>query len=511
MSTTITRPAPSVTEPAPEPRRTSAVLDLARFEARELLLQVPILVVFGLYIVYAGLRLVTQSGGTDDYPILNQIDRATQAAPLFPAIALLICVNSAALRSRKHHTAQQFEVHPMEPWRRTVAHILSAVPYAALTAVVVAVEYTRETLKPGAIGHGSFGELAVGPLVVLLAGVMGVVLARLLPSPFVPMLFVIVGYLGIVLASGAEAEGHRIGWLSPIIFQDNGGDPVPADLLGRLAGWHALYLAGLCVLLACVAILAAGGRTRAIKAATAIAVAVTAVGAVGQVPDSSALEKARETASKSPEKVQSCARYAGSTYCSFPEWNGVRGEWGEVAARVRAAAGGQAGQTPLTVRQRIDTSGGVESDAFLKPSRTPGQVTVGTRWGGNRVPEFAVAVASVLVAGTEDEAGTMCDARTITVMWLAVGTAPHPLDTFRDVRLDDSISGSAVILAPTEPLTMTTQQTSVVRALLDRPRAEVEARVKAHWTELTSSNTTTAQAAKLLGVEAPKGADDCEE
>lgn len=510
MSTTITRPTPTATGPAPEPRRTAAVLHLARFEARELLLQAPILVIFGLYVVYAGLRL-PETGGSGDYLILNQVDRATQAAPLFPAVALLICVNSAALRSRKHHTAQQFEVHPMEPWRRTVAHILSAVPYAVLTALVVAVEYLWVALRPGSIGHGSFGELAVGPLVVMLAGVLGVVLARLLPSTFVPMMFAIVGYLGMILASGAVFEGHGIGWLSPIISLENSGDPVPADLLGRPAGWHALYLTGLCVLLACVAVLASGGRTRVIRTVTAVAVAVTVVGAIGQVPDSSALEKARETASKSPEKVQSCARYAGSAFCSFPEWNGVRGEWAEVAARVRAAAGGQARNAPLTVRQRIDTSGGVESDATLKPSRTPGQVTVGTRWGGNRVPELAVGVASVLVAGTEDDAKTMCDARTITVMWLAVGTAPHPLDTFRDVRLDDSTSGSAVILAPTDPLTMTTQQTSVFRGLLDRPRAEVESRVKAHWTELTSPKTTTAQAAKLLGVKAPKGADNCEE
>ncbi|MFG2129046.1 ABC transporter permease [Streptomyces sp. NPDC048751] len=511
MSTTISRPAPTATAPAPEPRRTAAVLDLARFEARELLLQAPILVIFGLYVVYRGARLLTQTGGTDDYPILNQADRATQAAPLFPALAVLICVNAAALRSRKNHTAAQFEVHPMEPWRRTLAHVLSTAPYAVLTALVVAVDFTWKALKPGAIGHGSFGELAVGPLIVLLSGVLGVLLARLLPSTFVPMVFVIFGYLGIILASGAEAEGHRIGWLSPLIFQDNGGDPIPADLLGRPAGWHALYLAGLCVLLACVTVLVSGGRTRVVKTVTAIAVAVTAVGAIGQVPYSSALEKARETASKSPEKVQSCAKYAGSTFCSFPEWNSVRGEWAEVAARVRAAAGGQARNAPLTVRQRIDTSGGVESDATLKPSRTPGQVTVGTRWGGNRVPELAVGVASVLVTGTEDDAGTMCDARMITVMWLAVGTAPHPLDTFRDVRLDDSTSGSAVILAPTDPLTMTTQQTSVLRALIDRPRAEVESRVKAHWTELTSPKTTTAQAAKLLGVEAPKGADNCEE
>ncbi|OQR59992.1 ABC transporter permease [Streptomyces maremycinicus] len=516
MSTTTptaTEPVRAATEPPREGRRAGAVLALARFEARELLQQIPVLFFFALYVLLVALRLMSKDG-MDDFPVLNTVDRRTQAAPLLFALALFICANAAALRSRKHATVQQLGVLAMEPWRRTLAHVLSVVPYAGLTAVVVAAEYTREALKPGAIGHGSAGELAVGPLCVLLAGITGVLLARLLPSSFVPILFVIAVYLLGVLVSGfVDGEQDWVSRLAPVqLFSSSGGDPVPSDLLGRPAGWHALYVAGLCAVLTCVALLVAGGRTRAVKAATALALAATAAGAIGQLPgDTAALDAARRTASESPQRVQSCSTYDGSTYCSFPEWSVVRDDWAEVVDRVRSAAGGAA-ETDLTIRQRVDTSGGVEADAALEPSATPGEVTVGGRWGGNRVPEFAVGVAAVLVGGSEDVTSEpMCDARAVTVMWLVLGNDPTPSATFRNVRLDDSTSGSGVVLAPTNGLSLTGPQTTVIRELLDRPRAEITARVKAHWAELTSARTTTAQAAKLLGVEVPKEAEQCGE
>ncbi|KUN80225.1 hypothetical protein [Streptomyces griseoruber] len=499
-----------------ERRRFRAVLALARFETHDLLTQIQILFFFALCLGLVVLQMVRQEG-MDDYPILNMVDRDTQTVPPLFALAVLVCANAAALRSRKYGTVHQFDVLAMDSWRRTLAHILSVVPFAALTALLVLARYTREALKPGAIGHGSLGELVVGPLTVLLAGVVGVLLARLLPSSFTPILFVIVFYLAVVVASelAGQGKGWAWQWLSPVSLDSvPSGDPVPSDLLGRPAAWHALYLLGLCAVVACAALLLSGGRTRAVKAATALALATTMAGVIGQVPrDTAALEEARKVASETPLKVQSCTKYDGSTYCSFPEWNGVRDDWSGVVRRARSLAGGTAATRPLTIRQRIDVTGGVEQDSSLTALTTPGEVTVGTHWGGNRVPEFAVGVATVLVTGTEEATtGELCgDARAVTIMWLALGADPTPLATFRDVRLDDSDKGSAVILAPTSGFSLGADQTTVVRELLDRPRAEITERVKTHWTELTSASTTTAQAAKLLGVPVPKEAEKCEE
>ncbi|MFG2574773.1 ABC transporter permease [Streptomyces sp. NPDC048481] len=511
---TTTEPAAAFAEPPREGHRVRAVLALARFEVRELLLQVPLLLTFALYIGFVALRLMHRDG-MDDYPVLNTVDRQTQAEPLLFAVAVFICCNAAVLRSRKNHTEQQFDVLAMEPWRRTIAHVLSVVPFAALTALVVAVEFAREALKPGAIGHGSVGELAVAPLTVLLAGVLGVLLARLLPSSFVPILLSIPLYMLFVVASAAEDSGRWEGWLSPFLFAvQSGGDPVPSDLLGRPAGWHALYVTGLCAVLTCVALLRSGGRTRAVRAAAVLALAVTVTGAVGQYPrEAEALDKARRTAAATPQKVQSCERRGRSTYCSFDEWSGVRSEWAEVVDRVQSAAAGAAAEARLTIRQRVYLDDQVEVDGALEPSTTPGEVSVGTRWGGNRVPEFAVGAAVVLVGGREDMTtqGLCDDARAVTVMWLVLSTDPTPTATFRNVRLDDSLSGPAVVLAPTNGMSLTGPQTTVVRELLKRPRAAMTARVKAHWAQLTSPGTTTAQAARLLGVEVPEEAEKCEE
>lgn len=138
-------------------------------------------------------------------------------------------------------------------------------------------------------------------------------------------------------------------------------------------------------------------------------------------------------------------------------------------------------------------------------------MTVGTRWGGNRIPEFAVGVASVLVAGSEAATIEWCqgDPRAVTVMWLALGAESDPMTAFRNVRLGDSVAGSDLVLAPTNGISLSAEQTWIVRELLQKPRYSVIPKVKSHWTELTSPKTSLARVAELLGVEATsKGAAD---
>ncbi|MFI6338458.1 ABC transporter permease [Streptomyces sp. NPDC050535] len=503
--------APTGVEPAPraaERRRTAAVLDLARFEARQLLLHIPVFAFLLLYLGFTGWNLFNGREGMDEFPVLQDVDRATQSAPLLLGVALLICVNRTVLRSQRRGTDRHFDVLVMEPWRRTVAHALSVVPYAVITALVVAFQVGWAARKQGVIGHPSPAELAVGPLAVLLAGVLGVLLARLFRSGFAAPLFVV----GIVtvptfVSSGAEGS-HWLQWLSPVV-SETGAHPFPSELLGRPAAWHALYLAGLVGVLVCVAVLVSGGRHRIVQAATAVTLLATVAGVAGQSPgDSAALIAARTKASVSPEKVQACHDYGRSTYCAYPEWDARAAlDWAPVVDRVQSLAGGAAGGERLTVRQRVDARYGPSGDAALDPSTTPGTVTVGTRWGGNRVPEFAVGVASVLVAGSEAAAGEWCtgDARAVTVMWLALGAESDPMTAFRDVRLDDDVVGASLSLAPTNGVMLSAEQTRIVRELLQRPRYSVIPRVKSHWTELTSPETSTAQVADMLGVPAAPG------
>ncbi len=510
MSATLTKDRPTTAAPAPAPRHGGlrAVLVLARFEARELLLQVPVFFFLGLYVATTAWQLVTSDDGTDLYPALQDVDRGTQFGPPLLGVALLVCVNRATLRSHRHGTDGHFDVLPLEPWRRTLAHALSVVPYAAVVAVVVLAQFVRAALRPGAVGHGSPAELAAGPLAVLLLGALGVLLARLFRSTLVTVLVVVGGYVAFTSVAFRFEDAQWLDWLLPAVEGD-GGDPIPSDLLGRPAAWHALYLAGLTLLLLGVAALYSGGRrVWQLKALTGLALAATAAGIAGQsFGDSPELQAARRTATVAPQKMQSCTERGGSTYCAFPEWAGQRAEWAKVVADVQRFAGGTAAKEHLTVRQRVDAVHMPQGDASLEPFTTPGQVTVGTSWGGTRVREFAAGVASVLVAGNESAGGgDLCDARTVTITWLALAAEKDPIPAFRNLRVDDSATGPAVIQTPTNPFSLTAAQTDVVRQALQRPRFSVAVAVKAHWAELTSPKTSLARVADLLGVEAPKGA-----
>ncbi|MFG2724635.1 ABC transporter permease [Streptomyces canus] len=496
-----------------DPRRSwAAVFALARFEARDLLRYVPVVATLLLYVGYTAWTLFHEKEGMDAFPALQDADRDTQTGPLLLGIALFVCVNRCTLRSRRRGTDRQFDVLVMEPWRRTVAHVLSVVPFAAVTALVVLGEFTRQALRPGAVGHGSLAELAVGPLYVLLCGAFGVLLARLVPSTFAAPVGVVGLFVFSVFISAGTGGAEWSRWLSPIVGETSGNTVLPSDLVGRPAAWHALYLTGLILLLALGAVLASGGRTVFLKAGAAGALALTLAGAVGQSGGVSAqLAAARDEATVSPQRDQTCLKRGSSTYCAFPEWTGRAGTWAGAVDRVQSLAGGTAARQPLLVRQRVEARYGLSGDGAIDPLTAPGQVTVGTRWGGNRVPEFAVAVASVLVAGDESKGGELCDGRVVTTMWLALGGASHPMTDLANVRLDDSVTGSAYVLAPTSGLYMTAGQTDVLRELLERPRGEVTASVKQHWTQLTASGVSTAQVARVLGTDVPKGAKDCAE
>lgn len=518
MSTTLTETPPTTVAPPPLPRGTAAVLALARFEARELLLQVPVFALLVFYVGYKAWLIVHTSDGMENYPALQDVDRVTQGGPMLVALGVIVCVHMAALRSRRHGTADQFGVLPVEPWRRTVAHVLSVVPVALVVTLVVAAEFLRAALRSGAVGHGSFAELAVGPLTVLLAGAAGALLARVVPYPFAApiVLFALYALLVAVSALLPSDDPHWLRWLSPVVSDTGGGAPFPSDLLGRPAAWHTLYLAGLAVLLTGGAALLSGGRTTAVKTVTAVALAATAVGVAGQSPaDPAELTASRETASMTPERVQTCVKHGPSTYCAFPEWTDRTADWAAVTDRVQRLAGGTAASRPLTVRQRVEARYGLGADAALAPLTKPAQVTVGTAWGGNRVPEFAVGVASVLVTGDEATGGDVCDARVVTIMWLALAAQDDPLTALRNVRVDDTTEGAAVALTPTNPLAMSAEQTRIVTDLLAKPREATAESVRTHWRELTSPKTSLTEVSRLLGVRPPaKGVgsgDACEE
>ncbi|MCZ9349851.1 ABC transporter permease [Streptomyces mutabilis] len=508
MSAVLTTDAPDAVDAGPHGAGVRAVFALARFEARRMLTSLPVALVFLGYVAWIVWR---GRSAWDGYPALQDADRATQTMPVFFGLAVLVSANFAVLRSRRHGTESHFDVLVLPAWHRTAAHALSVVPAVVLTAVCVAGQFTWEAVKPGAVGHGSPAELAVGPLAVLLLGTLGVLLARVVRSALAAPLGVVVLLLFVFVLGTGPSGADGTSWLAPVV-PGISSNTLPSELLGRPAARHALYLTGAALFAAFLAVLVSGGRNLAVRAGTALTLALAVTGGVLQargVEPSPELTAARVRASVRPE--QTCVERGGSTYCAFDEWVPRADTWAEVVEGVQSLAGGTAHDRKLVVRQRIDARYGLKGYAAIPALTDAGQVTVGTAWGGNRVPEFSSAVAAVLVAGTEAAGSELCDGRMVTVMWLSLAWQDDPMDALRRVRLDDSVEGSAIVLSPTDPLTMTEGQTDVVRRLLENPPAGVGERVKEHWDELTEPGVTTARAAELLGVRGPDKADSCEE
>ncbi|MFI0350698.1 hypothetical protein [Actinomadura sp. 9N407] len=485
--------------PMPVPRSVMGrtVFALARVESRRLLLHpLVVLAVLG----YVTLLMWPKGAGEEVFPVLHEVGRETQLGALMIGFAGLVAVNAAVLRSRRHGTEAHFGVLVLPGWRRTVAHALSLVPLALVAVLVIGGGFAREALRPGAVGPVPVSELLTGPLLVLLFGGLGVMLARLVRSVLAGPLAVVV-LIAITFVFVSEPGGLR--WLAPLVAGE-GARPLPADLVGRPAGWHVLYLAGLALLLVLVAVMVSGGRTVAIRATAAGALAVTLVGATMQVQGPSAeLVAAREQATNEPASVQDCERRMPTTYCAFPEFKPWIGEWRQVAEGVRSLAGAPAATRELTVRQQVYALDGPSGMRGLPPA-SPGEVTVGTAWDGERRLEFAASFARGLVVNDESESGVYCDARGIVMMWMAISGIPDGEAQHGEARAAIAgAGGMGMIAAPVSPLVVRDREYAVVKAMLDRPTAEMAAKVKASWAELVRPSTTPDRAAALLGVTVP--------
>ncbi|MFI9585761.1 ABC transporter permease [Streptomyces sp. NPDC052236] len=503
--TAVTEAPVTAPPPAPTADGRRAVLALARVEARRLLSHPLVLAASVAYLTFL---LWPGSAPEDDYPVLQDIDRETQLGQLMLGLVVMIAANLAVLRSHRHGTDGYFGVMVLEPWQRTCAHVLSVLPTVLVGALIVAGQFTAAALKPGAVGHGSLFELLTGPLLILLPAVLGVLLGRVVRAAFAAPLAAVAFLAGIFIFAASSGTVAWLRGMAPVVF-DEGARPLPSDLLGRPAGWHALYLLALSVLAAAGAVRASGGRGRVVRATAlgALGAVVAAVVFQGMAP-SDAVREAREVATRTPVAVQECERRGGTTYCAFPEFTPWIDEWARVADKVRSLAGGPETTRALTVRQKVAALDGPSGIAELSPA-APGELTASTAWGGERELEFAASVARGLVVGDEQYRGAHCGSQSVLMVWLAIRATRNGEAMF--ARTGDNFGSPGMILAPVDPIHLRGREYAVIQRLLAEPQGAVARQVKASWAELSAPGTTTDRAATLLGVTAPaETADDRE-
>lgn len=271
------------------------VLALARVEGQRLLRHPVFLAGAALSILFAvSFSRASDIGG--DYFLL--------AGPaLLPlALATLIAVNLAALRSRRSDTEELYASLSARAEARTLAHLVSIGWPTVFAAGLVAAQFVYFGAADGLLVDPggrqeipSVFELAQGPAAVALLGILGLTLARWVPYlPVAPVLSV--GLLVVEMPLTTWNIPGAKAWLAPIVnpaiategasWPCSTGQEWPCTL-DRFAsgsvGWHLLYLAGAATVLAALAWQRHRPTSRFLVGLVAVAVIAAAVGGTLQV------------------------------------------------------------------------------------------------------------------------------------------------------------------------------------------------------------------------------------
>ena len=486
--------------------------------------------------------------GRGTVPVLHYADIATQF-PLAPlAAAALLATNLAVLRPHRDGAVDLYGATRLSLARRTLAHLLSVLPLAALGGVLVVVDLTWLAGVPGSVGAPHIAEAATGPALIVLGGCLGVLLGRVWRSVAVAPLVLVGLAVGSLTLADLYVGGHdQRSWvwlgtlLRPVTI-----DPPPVALLGRPATWHLVYLLGAAILLGALAVWRSQAQARARRRARAVtgavvvaALAVATAAAVAQTrPTSPALAAQRLAAASNPTAHQVCQQRGPAVYCVFPGFEPQIALWEPtvraVLAGVPPAAATRA--APVTVAQRIGWGRLAQDEDRLADAQSSGRgdngpvAPVGTIWGrdGQALATSQARLASNVAArviGPPDQVlepdgeqpksssgpavemaapGEGCGARAVVALWLAARASSHaavglrqqvtdgrlPFITFtNDVDADDVVWGM--------------REGQFALALLERPSDQVAQTVWRNWDLLMAPATTLERLGELVGVQPP--------
>lgn len=525
------RSGAAAASPARGPVR-AGVLALARVESVRLLRHPAVLGGFAAYLLLWGYA-VLGGDGADRYPVLQDSSRFVQVPLLLPAAGVLLAANLGALRAHRHGVEPVFAVMGLGHRARTAAHLLAVVPAAVLSALLVCARIGYLAAQPGAVGTVQWAEVATGPAVVLFAGVLGVLTARLSSSPAAASL--VLALLAVFTFLAAVQNTARWRWLAVVANENESAQPLPSDLLGRPAGAHLLWLTALAAACACGALLcgrpdrAPEGPRRGVGAlwtAAAVAAALALLGGALQMrPASDALQRARAAATEHPAARQHCEKRRNVTYCAFEEFTPRAEQWDGVVRGVLARTPDDVAKAPYAVRQRIFRAG-VETgssvplpyaawDADDRRAGTLATVPVGTAWSAgsagqdtesDAVAEFSVLFAYRAVTGAVPDTprvDTVCGSRAVLTLWLAGQATAGSGAALRDLESRSTGGLTVLVLMSATGVGFDAPEVRFAQDLLAQPDDRIGARVRASWAELSAPDTTTDRAAQLLGVRAP--------
>jgi hypothetical protein len=469
--------------------------------------------------------------GKDTAPVLHHADIATQV-PLAPlAGAALLASNLAVLRPHRDGAVDLYGATRLSLARRTLAHLLAVLPLVALGGILVVADLAWLAGMPGSTGAPHTAEAATGPALIALGGCLGVLLGRFWRSVALAPLVLVALAVGSLTLAELHVGGHdQRPWtwlgaaLRPVTI-----DPPPAALLGRPATWHLIYLLGIAVALAALALWRSQAQARVPPRAQAAAAAVlvaalaaTTGAAVAQTrPTSAALAARRLAAVRNPAAELVCQRRGPAVYCVFPGFEPQISLWEPVVRAVVAAVPPEAAARalPVTVAHRAGVHRLIDEEALPDGSEDsalsgPLVAPVGTAWGRDgpvhmlAQARLAASVAARLIAPTrargEEPAWSPCTSQAAVALWLAGQASPHAAEGIRQA-VTDPYADIVVIphdVVPDDPQ-WGVRAGRFALDLLDRPRDQVAQALWRDWDLLTSPTTTLERLGEVLGVRPP--------
>lgn len=292
-------------------------------------------------------------------PVLHRDDTSIAGALLPFAAATLIVANLAASRAARNRTDELFDTAPTTRALRTRGQLI-ALTFPVFGSLALGAVMLGYMLLDAPVGKPRIAELSAGPVVVALLGALGIAIGKWRSHPAL-------GPMAVVLVAGVEIlfiqpviglEGttgsvvDRVPWFALWVPLSLTGE-IATELVIRPSGWHLLYLVGLVVVAATIALAHDGRRSRLIPLLVA-GVLGAVLGSIGQLTPATASRRAALMAMvENPEEHQVCKERQGVTYCAYPAYVPWIDRWARPVEGALDAIPEHARPQGLVVRQRF--------------------------------------------------------------------------------------------------------------------------------------------------------------
>lgn len=288
---------------------------------------------------------------SDRLPVLEWASIGLAGAVLPLAASALLVANVDALRSRLDGSEEAYSSTPTTVSERTLGFIFAVAAPMLLAVAIVSVGILY-LVALGGFGEILWSEVAAAPLIVALGGALGVALAgwttSLAAGPLVLVVLALLHGPGTIsLAPRGDLRWLRL-WVAPMSEQ------IPPGLMTRFAEAHLIYLAGLVVGIAALALV--GAQMARLHILWFVIAGILIAGGVTWQSISPTQEQVEDVtyAVAEPRTIQECRNARSASFCFFEPFGVLVDEWVRPVEGVQEQLPRRLRGERVVLRQQLD-------------------------------------------------------------------------------------------------------------------------------------------------------------